>query len=52
MLGLNGADDPFVPGEQIEAFEAEMQAQGIDCPFHNYPGVKHSFYESGGGFFR
>ena len=43
MLILNGAADPFVPAEQIAAFESEMQAQNMDYQLHNYPGVKHSF---------
>ena len=43
MLILNGAADPFVPAEQVAAFESEMQAQNMDYQLHNYPGVKHSF---------
>ena len=40
---FNGADDPFVKKEQIEAFKAEMVAVGADYKFVNYPGVLHSF---------
>jgi dienelactone hydrolase len=43
VLVLNGAADPFVPVEQVEAFEKEMQAAGVDYTLVNYPGVKHSF---------
>ena len=43
MLVLNGAADPFVPAEQVAAFEAEMNAQGVDYQLHSYPDVKHSF---------
>jgi dienelactone hydrolase len=43
VLVLNGAADPFVPAEQVEAFEKEMQAAGVDYTLVNYPGVKHSF---------
>ncbi len=40
---FNGADDPFVKAEQIEAFKQEMEAAGADYRFVNYPGAKHSF---------
>ena len=43
MLVLNGADDPFVPKEQVDAFEKEMKAAGADCRLVNYPGGKHAF---------
>ena len=43
MLVLNGAADPFVPAEQVQAFEQEMQTAGVDFTLVNYPGVKHSF---------
>lgn len=40
---FNGADDPFVKAEQIEAFKQEMDNAGVDYRFVNYPGAKHSF---------
>lgn len=40
---FNGADDPFVKAEQIEAFKQEMEAAGADYRFINYPGAVHSF---------
>jgi dienelactone hydrolase len=43
VLVFNGADDPFVKPEQIEAFEAEMEAAGVKYRFINYAGAKHSF---------
>jgi dienelactone hydrolase len=43
VLALNGADDPFVPKPQVEAFEKEMQAAGVDYKSINYPGGKHAF---------
>ena len=43
VLVLNGADDPFVKPEQIEAFKKEMQAAGVDYRFINYAGAVHSF---------
>ena len=39
----NGADDPFVKREDLERFEAEMKAAGVDYKLVNYPGAKHSF---------
>ena len=43
ILVCNGADDPFVTDEQIDAFKAEMEAAGADFKFVNYPGALHSF---------
>jgi dienelactone hydrolase len=43
ILVLNGAADPFVPDEQIEAFKEEMKAADADYEIVNYPGVKHAF---------
>ncbi len=40
---FNGADDPFVKAEQIEAFKGEMDSAGADYVFVNYPGALHSF---------
>ncbi len=43
LLVLNGADDPFIKPEQIEAFQQEMKAAGVDYEFTNYAGAKHAF---------
>ncbi len=43
VLVFNGADDPLVTAEHIEAFKSEMDAAGADYEFVNYPGVLHSF---------
>lgn len=43
MLVLNGADDPFISKEQIDAFKNDMHKVGADFTFINYPGAKHSF---------
>jgi len=43
LLVFNGAADPFVKPEQIDAFKAEMDAAGANYRLVNYPGVKHSF---------
>jgi len=44
---FNGADDPFVKPEQIEAFKTEMDGAKVDYIFVNYPGVIHSFTNTG-----
>lgn len=43
VLVLNGADDPFIKPEQIEAFRKEMEAAKVDYRFINYPGAVHAF---------
>jgi dienelactone hydrolase len=43
VLVMNGAEDPFVPAEQIAAFKKEMESAKVDYKFVNYPGAKHSF---------
>lgn len=45
VLALNGADDTYVPTEQIEAFNKEMQGAGIDWQFVNLGGAVHCFAE-------
>ena len=40
---LNGADDPFIKPEQIDAFKKEMDAAKVDYRFVNYPGAVHAF---------
>lgn len=43
LLVLHGADDSFVPREQVEAFKKEMAGAGADLTFIEYPGAVHSF---------
>lgn len=43
ILVLNGGADPNVPKEQVEAFEQEMKAAGVDARVITYPGAKHAF---------
>jgi dienelactone hydrolase len=43
ILVLNGADDPFIKPEQIEAFKKDMDAAKADYHFINYPGAVHAF---------
>ncbi|EMB1032705.1 Dienelactone hydrolase family [Klebsiella pneumoniae] len=40
---FNGADDPFVTTEQIQAFAGEMASCGCDFQLTNYAGAVHSF---------
>ncbi|MBI1942239.1 MAG: dienelactone hydrolase family protein [Betaproteobacteria bacterium] len=43
VLVLNGADDPFVKPEQIDALKKDMQAAKANYRFINYPGAVHAF---------
>ncbi len=43
VLVLHGADDPFVPAEQVTAFEVEMRKGGADWQLNKYGGAVHSF---------
>lgn len=43
ILILTGADDPFIPAKEIEAFESEMKAAKADYRLIAYPGAVHSF---------
>lgn len=44
ILVLHGADDPYVPPEQVAAFETEMRgAQVSDWQLVSYGGAVHSF---------
>ncbi|GAB4237502.1 MAG: dienelactone hydrolase family protein [Ekhidna sp.] len=43
VLVANGADDKFIPEQQIEDFKAAMDAAGADYKFINYEGAVHSF---------
>ena len=43
VLVLNGADDPFVKPDSIEAFKKEMDAAKVDYQFINYPGAVHAY---------
>lgn len=55
VLVLNGAADPMVTDEQIQAFEDSMDAAGMNYQFVEYEGAKHAFTnpaatEKGGQF--
>lgn len=43
ILVCNGADDSFVPAEEIAAFKRQMDSAKISYTFNNYPNSVHSF---------
>lgn len=43
VLVATGADDTFVPPDQVQAFEKEMKEAGADYRVISYPGALHSF---------
>lgn len=43
VLVLHGGDDPLVPPEQVNGFEAEMRNAGADWQLVAYGGAVHSF---------
>ena len=47
ILVMHGADDPFVPPEQVDGFKAEMAAANADLKFIAYPGAVHAFTNPG-----
>jgi dienelactone hydrolase len=49
VLALHGADDPFVPPAEVEAFQEEMRKGGVDWQLIAYGGAVHSFTDWNGG---
>jgi dienelactone hydrolase len=47
VLACHGADDPFVPAKDLEAFESEMRNSGVDWRLNKYGGAVHSFTDWG-----
>ena len=43
VLSCTGADDPFIPAAQVQAFEQEMAAAGADWQTVVYGNAAHSF---------
>lgn len=43
VLVLHGADDPYVPKEEVQAFQDEMKNGQVDFRFVAYDGAVHSF---------
>lgn len=49
VLALHGADDPYVPADEVAGFEKEMRDAGIDWQLVAYGGAVHSFTNPGAG---
>jgi len=47
VLALHGADDPFVPAQDVAAFCAEMRDAKVDWELVQYGGAVHSFTDWG-----
>ena len=43
VLVLNGADDPFIKPESVDAFKKEFDAAKVSYRYVNYPGAVHAF---------
>lgn len=43
VLICHGADDPFVPANEIEAFKSELNSAGVDWQMLIFSGAVHSF---------
>lgn len=43
VLALHGGDDPYVPKEEVTAFEEEMRNANVDWQLIAYGGAVHSF---------
>lgn len=43
VLVMHGADDPYVPATEVEAFKKEMADAKVKMKFISYPGAVHSF---------
>ena len=49
ILVLHGADDPYVPAEEVQAFEKEMNDAKVDWELVKYSGAVHSFTNPNAG---
>jgi dienelactone hydrolase len=49
VLVLHGADDPFVPPAEVEAFHREMKAAEVNYEFVAYAGAVHAFTQKMAG---
>ena len=49
VLALHGADDPYVPADQVAAFEQEMSAGSVDWQLIAYGGAVHGFTNPANG---
>jgi len=44
VLGLWGADDPYIPLTSVEALQTNIKAAGKTCEMHVYEGAGHAFF--------
>ena len=49
ILICHGADDPFVPQDQVAAFQKEMKDAGVDYQLIQYSGAVHGFTRKDSG---
>ena len=49
VLVLHGADDPYVPAEQVSAFQTEMRNEKVDWQMNIYGGAVHAFTQKEAG---
>lgn len=49
VLCLHGALDPYVPADEVDAFQAEMMAAKADWQFVSFGGAVHSFTQKAAG---
>jgi dienelactone hydrolase len=49
VLALHGADDPYVPAAEVEAFEKEMNEGKVDWQLVKYSGAVHAFTNPAAG---
>lgn len=47
ILVLHGAEDPFIPAEQQDAFRADIDAAGANYQVIKYAGAVHGFTNPG-----
>jgi carboxymethylenebutenolidase len=45
ILGLMGGNDAGIPVEDVDTFEAALDAAGVENELHVYPGAPHSFFD-------
>ena len=45
VLALMGGDDPGIPQEEIDSFDAALEAAGVEHDVVTYSGAPHSFFD-------
>ncbi len=48
VLGLFGAEDPWIPGEHVAELDASLAAHGVPHDLQRYSGAGHSFFDHEG----